>query len=385
MTSLFKKDFSLKNPFWEFSISIAKIICLDENGNEISYATGFIVQEEKDLFLYTCWHVVSGFKGYPNPIIPPDASSVWPPKIQKMKIVCADIETNNSYYTCGRKNFICDLYENDSTEKLKPLWIQGSSSFENSDLENVGLFVPLHGDFIKISIGQYFDADQKEFFIKKLNIFDSNNFTLADEILIGGYPYGFSVTAEKGCPEPVFIKRNIASSAPFLGDGVCNYRFLLDGAGYEGMSGSPVFILKDNKVYLFGIYNGVMYPDYNLIKRCGGVNAKNDKRSALGIVTPLAAILQDFPCFDIDVCYDEKRCGYFVVGDGFDFFCYFTGNTSKTNIECDCVERHGYGDGFKLHLSVCVGDEPPTEEEAKILIDQELGKEEFFFIKSESL
>jgi len=34
-------------------------------------------------------------------------------------------------------------------------------------------------------------------------------------------------------------------------------------------------------------------------------------------------------------------------------------------------------------LSICVGDEPPTEEEAKILIDQELGKEESFFIKNE--
>lgn len=384
MTSLFKKDFSLKNPFWEFSISIAKIICLDENENEISFATGFIIQEEKDLYLYTCWHVVSGFD-YPNPAIPPNSLSVWPPKRRKIKIICGGTKANNyGFHTSGSKSIICDLYEQDSTGKLKPVWIQGNSCFQNSDLEKVGLFVPLRGDFIKIPIGHHFDADQKELFIKKLNISGGGKITLADEVLIAGYPYGFSVTGN--FPEPVFIKRNIASSAPYIGDGVHNFRLLLDGAGYGGMSGSPVFTLKDNKVALFGIYNGVVFPDYNLIEKCSGVNAKNDRHSALGIVTPLASILEDFPCFDIGVCYDEKRSGYFVAGDGFDFFCYFTTDgDDATYIECDCVERHGYGDGFKLSLSICVGDEPPTEEEAKILIDQELGKEEFFFIKSESL
>jgi hypothetical protein len=292
---------------------------------------------------------------------------------------------NYGVQTFGSKSLVCDLYENVDTGGLKPLWIQGNSSFESDDLERIGLFIPLRGDFVKIPIGQHFNAEQKKLFIKKLNISGGNNITLADEILIAGYPYGFSVSGEKGFPEPVFIKRNIASASPYISGGVHNFRFLLDGAGYRGMSGSPVFCLNDGKVSLFGIYNGVVFPDYNLIEKCSGVNAKNDRHSALGIVTPLASILEDFPCFDIDVCYDEKRCGYFVVGDGFDFFCYFTGNDSETNIECDCVERHGYGDGFKLHLSVYVGDEPPTEEEAKILIDQELGKEEFFFIKNESV
>jgi len=45
----------------------------------------------------------------------------------------------------------------------------------------------------------------------------------------------------------------------------------------------------------------------------------------------------------LDIWYDEKRCGYFVTGSGFDFFAYLTDDGDGNNfIECDHVVRQGY-------------------------------------------
>ena len=44
--------------------------CLDENGDKIAgaYASGFILREKDGLFLYTCWHVVTGFDMHALPM-----------------------------------------------------------------------------------------------------------------------------------------------------------------------------------------------------------------------------------------------------------------------------------------------------------------------------
>lgn len=57
--------------------------------------------------------------------------------------------------------------------------------------------------------------------------------------------------------------------------------------------------------------------------------------------------------FDLLIEHDEKRCGYWVQGDGFDFFAYFTSDEKNTFIECDSVKREG--SDYILHLSVRLG------------------------------
>lgn len=76
----------------------------------------------------------------------------------------------------------------------------------------------------------------------------------------------------------------------------------------------------------------------------------------------------------MNVSFDEKRCGYFFFGDGFDFFAYFTADfdeDSKEFLECDHVERDG--DSFILHLQIpSVGNH--NEELAKEMVLKELKK-----------
>lgn len=77
--------------------------------------------------------------------------------------------------------------------------------------------------------------------------------------------------------------------------------------------------------------------------------------------------------YSLDITYDEKRCGYWVQGDGFDFFAYFTSGDGGNFIECDHVQRQG--DDFTLHLSVRLG--PNGQPHADILataLQRELAK-----------
>lgn len=53
----------------------------------------------------------------------------------------------------------------------------------------------------------------------------------------------------------------------------------------------------------------------------------------------------------LHITYDEKRCGYFVRGMGFDFFAYFTGDLDGAGfIECDSVQREG--EAYTAHLTI---------------------------------
>ena len=56
----------------------------------------------------------------------------------------------------------------------------------------------------------------------------------------------------------------------------------------------------------------------------------------------------------LQVEYDDRRCGYWVKGAGFDFFAYFTGDEPGVEfIECSNVTREG--DSRSLHLSIPLG------------------------------
>jgi hypothetical protein len=53
----------------------------------------------------------------------------------------------------------------------------------------------------------------------------------------------------------------------------------------------------------------------------------------------------------LNITFDEKRCGYFVQGHGFDFFAYFTGDMAGDGfIECSSVKRAG--DDYTAHLVI---------------------------------
>lgn len=61
----------------------------------------------------------------------------------------------------------------------------------------------------------------------------------------------------------------------------------------------------------------------------------------------------------LNITWDEKRCGYWIAGAGFDFFAYYTSDgdepdddTAPMFLECDHVQRQG--EEFTLHLRVSI-------------------------------
>jgi len=56
----------------------------------------------------------------------------------------------------------------------------------------------------------------------------------------------------------------------------------------------------------------------------------------------------------LDIEYDEKRCGWWVSGSGFDFFAYMTSDDHGNNfIECDHVVREG--SSLDRHITIAYG------------------------------
>lgn len=231
---------------------------LGEGDALISRATGFVLEDSDGLFLYTCWHVVTGID-YQNPY--PLAA---PKKRVRIRAYAQQVNhLQPGIQSIGLSQAIdIELYE-PSGEKR---WQQDPNHEENADLEAIGLHKPKFFDFVRIPISIAVSAVEILCFHKR-NVF-TNLLSSGDDVVIVGYPYGYSALGDIA-PEPVFLKRSIASgrSRPTL----------LDGIGAPGMSGSPVIVFHSGRWWLEGMYTGQIFPDYKYKE-----SRETDRFAALG-------------------------------------------------------------------------------------------------------
>ncbi len=75
-----------------------------------------------------------------------------------------------------------------------------------------------------------------------------------------------------------------------------------------------------------------------------------------------------------NIFYDEKRCGYFVQGSGFDLFLYFTGDEPEIFLECDDVAPMAQSGGYRHWLQFRLWCETPSIEILETLVYRELVK-----------
>lgn len=262
---------------WSLSSKVINISVLDKDRNIYRKASGFIINNNRNLFLYTCWHVVTGYDFFEPKIKDP-------PIPRYLKISGYDVSKSPEFLNNTRKNiqtntgeiitigdckeFTFPLY----SEENKPLWEQAKGCERvNLDLETIGIKIPHSIDVIRLAI-----TIPKEisalWALDKRHLEYKYNPKMWDKVYIMGFPHGYSATSEKS-PTPISLKRMIASWTTDSTE-----KTLLDGAGVPGMSGGPVFSQKKK---LIGIYRGIIYPDYNPRVTC----KNNDRHSALGIIT----------------------------------------------------------------------------------------------------
>ncbi len=241
------------------------IQCLDENKKIIdgAYASGFIVQEKETFFLYTCWHVVTGFNMHNV-----ETKSLPKRKFLDVNLQNADTKQPGLIAIGGNQSTVLPLYNEDGI----PLWYQNRQDVPNVSLNSINLKVPFWHDVVKLALPNTIQLSDMQF-IKEDEVLH-NTPLLGEKVYIVGYPYGYSTL---GLEQPTAITLTRFIAADRIKDRYSE--MLLDGPGAPGMSGGPVFVEQNNTLLLSGVYTGLIYPDY--------VIEKNEKTTALGTMSNL--------------------------------------------------------------------------------------------------
>lgn len=254
--------------FYQMTLNMkaVHIQCLDENQKPINgaYASGFIVQEGEHNYLYTCWHVVTGFNMHNVEV----GKNLPNRKFLEVNLQNCETRQPGIQAIGGNQSTILTLYDKNN----KPLWIQNSQDIPNHSLNNIQLKVPFWHDAVKLLLPETISLSEMQI-IKEDEVFKNSPF-IGDKVYIVGYPYGYSVLGLEQ-PTPIALTRFVASDK--IKDR--HSEILLDGPGAPGMSGGPVFVERNNSLLLVGIYTGLIYPDY--------VIKKNEKTTALGTMCNL--------------------------------------------------------------------------------------------------
>ena len=247
------------------------------------------MKDEGRHFLYTCWHVVTGYDPYNIQV------GLEEPKRLFLRIKLQNSEKRQPGVTVigGKQTSILSLYDRVELPR-KPLWFQDRQHLPHSDLNNINIKVPFWHDAVKLPLS---DLD----FVDMQVIPDDEKWQdlvqLGDKVLIVGYPYGFSA-AGLDQPTPIVLTRHIAA------DQMKGMRMqvLLDGPGTPGMSGAPVILERADKLWLFGIYTGTVFPDAQL--------GSNIQGTALGRCCNLSMVFHHVPFIEADSELSESVINY---------------------------------------------------------------------------
>lgn len=239
---------------------------LDQQRKSCAQATGFVIKEQDGLFLYTCWHVVTGVYFLDPKVLRPS------PRRTLVVNLKAVVERQPGVTAIGgNQNIEIALYDS----KNCPLWQQELNEREHSDLNAINIRVPKFIDVVRIPIE--LDALTRDVVAFNNEDIFHNIWDAGSDVVIVGYPYGYSAM-DKDTPEPIFIKKSIASNLTKRGGAM-----LLDGGATPGMSGSPIIVNHQGRWWLFGIYTGIIFPDFVQ----GSQESKNDRSAALGLMVSI--------------------------------------------------------------------------------------------------
>ncbi len=128
------------------SFKAVHIQCLDEEKKPIknANATGFIVQEKEGYFLYTCWHVVTGYNMHNVSV----GHNLPNRKFLKVDLQGCERPQPGVEAIGGNQDAIISLYNNTG----HPAWIQNKQDVENTDLNSINIKVPFWHDAVKLPL-----------------------------------------------------------------------------------------------------------------------------------------------------------------------------------------------------------------------------------------
>ena len=244
--------------FQRFNLSFlaVHIQCLGADQRPIpdAVASGFVRREADGTFLYTCWHVVAEYDPYRI-----DTKRPLPRRrYLDVSLQLAETRQPGVQVIGGRQTIRIPLYQSDSPT-LIPDWFQDDRYIPSVELDSIGLHIPFWHDVVRLRLPSDMQVSDTQI-VDEERLFVGNQALLApgDKCIVVGYPYGFSAYGEIQ-PTPVALTRFVAANK------VENRRqqFLLESIAAPGMSGAPVYLERDESLYLVGIYTGLIYPDHH--------------------------------------------------------------------------------------------------------------------------
>lgn len=256
----------------ELSFRSVQLRCLDEGRRPLKHASasGFVRVEDGVPFLYTCWHVVTGYDR--NHLRVTNAL----PKRAFLEVLVQDPprQTDGAAAAGGLLSFTIPLYDG-STRPKKPLWYQDREHLPHPDLNAIGLCVPSWHDAVKIPLSP--DVQVSDSHLVSDPVLAANAaLTAGDKVYVVGFPYGLG-RGGLDLPTPVVLTRFVAATTVSGRP----QEFLLDSGGAPGMSGGPVFVERDDEIALLGVYTGIIYGD--------PVIEPNERATALGSCANLSS------------------------------------------------------------------------------------------------
>jgi len=263
----------LFNQRYELPFKAVLIRVLNEQKNQISHASGFIRRENGSLFLYTCWHVVTGYDKNDLKIRNqlPDRAFL------QIDLKGVDKRQPGVEAIGGIQSLLIPLYDNEKKPR-KPLWLQDKRHVQNADLNAIGIYVPFWHDAVKLPLPETNCVSDMQV-IEEVNVFPQTTLlSCGDKLYVVGFPYGYSTTGADR-PNPVVLTRFVAATTI----GGRHQEILLESIGAPGMSGGPAFVEREDGIFLLGLYTGLIFPDH--------VIQGNEKVTALGTCSNMCLCL----------------------------------------------------------------------------------------------
>lgn len=248
---LFFERNHMSNPL---SFSSIKLDIFSKDGNRLKPASGFVIEADNRLYLITNWHVVSGRN------IP--ATELHEPAIEpyilrtSLHIYGGKGENDFPLSWGQRKGITVQLYDDND----RPIWIEHRADKQNQPVVDiVALPIQLNTSLLSGKI-QGINIDISMGFWAKvsaipISVIDTDvEYGPPDTVYTIGYPLGWAPTGTNKFSAAFWRTSTIASETNDI-DMTQAMVFFIDPCALEGMTGSPVVGMKNDRMKLIGVYS----------------------------------------------------------------------------------------------------------------------------------
>ena len=244
------------------SFSSLKLDLFSKDGTRLNTASGFVLEAGKQYYLITNWHVVAGEQ---------PASAAKPYTLKTSVHIHGITEERGDVFSRGvRKRITVRLYDDNEL----PTWIQNQMKQEGQHRADIVAF-PIQADLTlglfggKIP-GIVIDKDVRDentaFWTKlsavPISAIDANvDYGPADTVHIIGYPFHWQPDGRERSSSAFWRTSFIASEIYEPGMNRADI-FFIDPCAPEGMTGSPVVGMKNDRMKLLGVYSDRSTADF---------------------------------------------------------------------------------------------------------------------------